>query len=1137
MKIGILITKITMMLVCITGNAGAHPGLEKPAGDELLQIIRDISLRYDVHFTYDREIVEEVEIEEYAPESYANVHDALSKVLAGTNLKYVMLEMKYVIIYQDDAEGMKSLEQMVEVLEKILAQKKESRSVMTMNLLKSSAHLDRIQLEKHRVEFNVTGVVTDQSGEPLIGVNVLVQGTNIGTATDIDGRFMLEDINENATLVFSYIGYQTQEFSLRGRSNIAITMVEDLQTLDEVVVVGYGKQKKINVTGAVSELSTESLVSRPIENTTLALQGTMPGVTILNNTGQPGNNNGTIRIRGIGTLNNSNPMVVVDGVVSSINEVNPNDIERISVMKDAASASIYGSRAANGVILITTKSGKPGDLKINYNGYVGIQAPTRLPDFVPSWQQAQLYNQVQENEGRPVKYTEDDIAKFKSGDYPDEYPNTDWLDLFYSGSGIQNNQYVDLSGGTENVLYMFSLGYFNQQGITKNTGNKRYTTRLNLTMNMGERLVVEGKVAYTQNNFEEPVNPYTGDFGQIVRQVNRIGRNVPYKYSNGIYGYIGDGNPLAWIDQGSSNAVKSHRIIGLASAELNIMKGLNLKPSINYNLNTDRGKRFIKNIQYYDFATELPTFSQGPTSLNERSYLNDVVTLQTILTYENLFNNKHEVAILGGYSQEYSKINVLEGYRLNFLNNEISELNGGPTSGQRATGYSNELAMRSFFGRASYNYLNKYIMEINLRYDGSSRFAPDNRWGLFPSLSAGWNLSEEDFFSGAANTLTQFKLRGSWGKLGNQNIGSYYPYITSISGGQNYSFDGNVVSGIAPTQGANEDVRWEQTTQTNFGIDAELWEGKINFSLDYFNKITDDILLAIPVDVSYGLSAPIQNAGSVRNSGFEINLGFFGEMGNSFNYTIDGNLSILSNEVLDLHDTGPIISSYKILDEGLPINSYYGYISDGIFQTQSEVENHAKQSGGPIAPGDLIYRDLNNDGVIDGMDRAYLGSSFPKATFGLNAGFEWKGLDMNLFFQGAAGVKGFLSFELLGQPGDNVGKATSILLDAWTPENQSTTFPRLWSSYTQNEGNTNPSSFWVRNSSYLRLKNMQVGYTLPSTLVNKLGIKNLRLYYSGQNILTFTSFYDWVDPEIPEKETGRTYPQVITNTIGVNVVF
>ncbi len=982
----------------------------------------------------------------------------------------------------------------------------------------------------------VSGLVLDaNTGNPLPGVTVQLDGTMSISATDKDGRYSIKVPNDNAVLVFTFIGYEKVTEEVKGRTEINVTLSSIARGLEEVVVVAYGTTKKINLTGSVSSISAKDLENRPVTNVTSALQGTMAGVTVTQSNGQPGRDVGTIRIRGIGTLNNSNPMVVVDGVVSSMSTINPEDIESISVLKDAASASIYGSRAANGVILITTKKGKKGEVKLNYNAYVGKQSPTRLPDFVDSWQAATIYNQVQKNEGRPVRYTAEEIEKFKNGSDPDNYANTDWMDLLYQGSGNQQNHYIDMTGGSDKTTFLFSLGYFNQEGVVVHTNNERFTTRLNLKSQVKERLTVNGNFSYTRGVFQEPVNPYTGDFSQIFRQANRIGRSVPYKYSNGYYGYIGDGNPIAWLDMNSPNKNNSHNFNAVVNADLEIVKGLHLRPLLGYRLDISQNQKFVKDIQFYDWKTGKPTTYQGPNSSTAYNDFNNVVTLQALLDYE-LNINGHRIAALAGYSQEYTKFNWLQGYRKNYLNNELGEINAGPNEGQTATGSANELALQSYFGRVTYNYNSKYLLEGNLRYDGSSRFNSDNRWGIYPSVSAGWNISRESFFEPLANTINSMKIRGSWGTLGNQNITGNYPYISTISGGQNYTFGNGIAPGIAPTRGANTIIQWEKTEQTNIGLDVGFLNERLTFSAEYFIKNTRDILLDIPVGAAYGLSAPVQNAGSVQNKGWEFTAGYQGNV-RDFSYSINANAAFIKNEVTDLKGTGPIISGFRFMEVGYPINAFFGYESEGIFQTQKEVDDHAKQTGGKIAPGDLKYKDQNGDGVINGADRVYLGTYFPKITYGITAGANFKGFDLSIFLQGAGGVKGFVQGEILGEAGDKVGKPTSILLDAWTADNPSDKFPRVWSSFRQNNPLNTPSSFWVRDASYLRIKNLQVGYTLPKQTLAKIGIDRARIYYSGQNILTASQFYKWVDPEAPAGERGYTYPQVLVNTIGINLTF
>ncbi|PUZ26185.1 hypothetical protein DCC81_18290 [Chitinophaga parva] len=995
-------------------------------------------------------------------------------------------------------------------------------------------------------QVKISGVVRSQADRtPLEGVTVVVKETQTMVLSGKDGHFSIA-AKPGQTLHFSYVGFTAQDVSVPATPDgpLQVQLPETKEKLNEVVVVGYGTQKKVNLTGAVGVVTAAKLQDRPVTNVTNALQGTVSGVTVVSSNGQPGKDNGTIRVRGIGTLNNSDPMVVVDGIISSMNDVNPNDIESISVLKDAASAAIYGSRAANGVILITTKKGKKGTAQVQYNMYVGQQKATRLPDFLPSWQAASLYNETLQNEGKPIRYTDEEIQKFKDGSDPYNYPNTDWLGLFYKGSGFQQNHYASVNGGTDKTQYMFSLGYYDQDGIVKKSDAQRYTMRFNLDTRVTDKFRVSANLAYTYNPVNEPSNPYTGDFSQLFRQINRISPIIPYKYANGHYGYIGDGSPMAWLESPSFNHLAANYLVGNTTADLEIVKGLHLRPTLGYRLITDQNKKFLSDIQYYN-AQGTPTLYQGPNSLTDHDDQTRVVTLQGVIDYGKTWGD-HNFKILGGYSQEYTKYSELEGYRKGFLNNSLSELNAGPTDGQKATGYGYEVALQSFFGRVNYDYKGKYLLEGNLRYDASSRFASDNRWGLFPSVSAGWRVSEESFFEPLKNTVSNLKVRASWGQLGNQNLDAIvdadgnklgvYPYITSVSAGQNYSFNNTIAAGVAPTKGANAAITWETTTETDFGIDAGFLHDALNVSADYFIKNTDNILLNVPVSSTYGLTAPIQNAGSVQNKGFEISADYHNHVGD-FTYSVGANTAFIRNKVTDLHGTGPIISGVTYKQVGEPINSFYGYQATGIFQTQDEVDKHATQSGGKIAPGDIAYKDQNNDGVIDGNDRVYLGSYFPKMTYGINLGLGWKGIDVSAFFQGAAGVKGYVEGEVLGQTSNGAGKPTSALLDRWTPENHSTAFPRLWSTYTQNDALQTPSSFWVRNANYLRLKNLQIGYNLPAAWLHAVRLQKVRFYYSGQNIWTHTAFYSWIDPEAPAGERGYTYPQVKVNTLGLNVTF
>ncbi|HTN37212.1 MAG TPA: SusC/RagA family TonB-linked outer membrane protein, partial [Arachidicoccus sp.] len=658
----------------------------------------------------------------------------------------------------------------------------------------------------------IEGTVSDSTGVALSGVSVLNSKTRRGTFTNPQGHYVIA-ATAGDVLEFSYIGYDTKSVTVADETQIDIQLVQSTSTLSDLIVVGYGTQKKEDLTGAVSVLKSEQLENRPVTSVGNALQGTMPGVAVTSAvTGQPGNDAGTIRVRGVGTLNNSDAMVVVDGVISSMNNVNPDDIASISVLKDAASAAIYGSRAANGVILITTKRGKNAAPKISYSGYLGKQSATALPDFLPSWQAASLYNQALKNEGKQARWTDEEVQKFKSGSDPYNFPNTDWLGLFYKGSGIQQNHYVSVTGGNDNTQYAFSAGLFDQKGIVDKTEAKRYTTRFNINTTLSQHLTASGSLAFTYSGKGEPSNPYTSEFTQLVRQINRISPIIPYKFENGNYGHISDGNPMAWLEGKSFAAYKNYDLVANGGLDWEITKGLHFKPSIAYVMGALHEKHFTADQQYYNVDGS-PSFYQGPNSVKDVNHFNNVVTFQDLLEYTKAFGDHHFKA-LGGYSQEYTKFTYDDGFRKGLLNNDLSDINLGSTDGQTTSGYTYDLGLRSFFGRINYDFDNKYLFEANIRYDGSSRFAPDKRWFVFPSFSAGWNLDKETFFESLKPVFSSLKLRGSWGKLGNQNVvvsggtidQTYYPYIPVIATGQNYTFGGtapDIASGIAPITGAN----------------------------------------------------------------------------------------------------------------------------------------------------------------------------------------------------------------------------------------------------------------------------------------------------------------------------------------------
>lgn len=1005
-------------------------------------------------------------------------------------------------------------------------------------------------LKSKQEGYPVRGVVVDINGNPITGVSIVEKSSERGTSTDSEGRFSFNASNDQAIIVATFIGYLTQEVPISSKE-IRIVMEEDLTSLEEIVVVGFGTQKKVNLTGAVQAIGPKDLEDRPVTNVSTALQGKFAGVTIIQNSGQPGKDNGSIRIRGLGTVNNADPLVIVDGIESSMNNINPNDIESVSVLKDGPSAAIYGSKAANGVILITTKKGKLGEPQLSYSGYTGWQDPTRLPEYMRSYDHAVILNESLANEGKSLRFTEEELAGYQSGTDPDKYPDTDWLGLLYTGSGFQQSHNVQISGATDRVNYMASAGFLGQEGVIPIANSDRYNLRANIGAQVSSRLSMNLGLAYNYQRIGEPVNPYTGDMAQIFRQVNRIPSFIAYKYTNGYYGYYGDGNPIAWLDMGSEDKmIYKHTQINF-SGEYIIADGLKFRQVVGFQPIDNMSSKFVKDIQYYDHTTGNPTTWQGPNSLTVLNFQSERLTLQSLLTYDKTFGN-HQLNVLGGFMDETFRADYTSAYRQNFLSNDFDELSLGDVSGQTATGGAKKLILRSWFGRVNYAFADKYLLEANVRRDGTSRFIGSNKWSTFPSFSAGWRISQEDFFlnSGLGNSVSELKLRGGWGKLGNQQLAqtsdnsyptddNYYPGIFVISPGYDYSFGGNVSSGGAVATASNPNLIWEETISTNIGLDLNL-KNNWGFVFDYFDRRTNQVLLQLPVSRLYALPDPYQNAGKVQNRGVELQINYQNRAG-EFKYDISLNGSYIKNQLVEWKtDAAEPHDSYYVYQAGLPIRSFYGYETLGIYRSDEEYVNSGVigvNSGQNVGAGDLIYKDQNGDGRIDGNDRVYIGSPDPKYIFGLTTNFSYKNFDLNMFFQGAADVQGYLWGEAIGGISGSE-KPSTIHADRFhETNNPNGSMPRALTTWVQNSPSSTPSDFWIQNASYVRLKNITLGYNLPQAFAQKIGIKGAKIYYSGQNLFTITGFAKGFDPEAPAGTRGNYYPQVKTNVFGLNVNF
>lgn len=865
------------------------------------------------------------------------------------------------------------------------------------------------------------GLVKDATGESVIGASVVVKGTTNGTITDFDGNFSLDGIKKGDVIVISYVGYQTQEIKWNG-SPLNVILKEDSKTLSEVVVVGYGTQKKANLSGSVAMVDSKELENRPIQNVSSGLQGLMPGVAITGTNGAPGQDAGKIRVRGIGTLNEAGPYILVDGIeTGTLSAVDPNDIESISVLKDAASAAIYGSKAANGVVLITTKRGKTGQTKISYSGYLSFQNATNMIERMGSYEYASLLNQALEAEGMSKRFNDTELQKFKDGNDP-LYPDTDWYDLAYK-TGVQHRHNVNINGGSENVKYMASLGYLNQTGILPNAGREQFNARTNLDMKINKRLSARMNLSFIKNDYSDASSAYYGGSSdQIIRQLNLIAPWIVARYDDGTWGTISDGSPIAWLDSGMKVNRDNYNFSGMAAVDYEIFDGLKL---------TLQGA-YVNNLQNYNYFQKYIKYNENkesdPSQLDERFYKWDRTNYDALLNYNKNFGKHNIKGLLGWHTEKYN-YKYQKAVRKKFPNNELTDMNAGDASTQSNEGYTAELAMISWFARINYDFAGKYLLEANIRADASSRFAEGHRWGYFPSFSGAWRISEEAFMESAKDSwLSGLKIRASWGQLGNQDALSgsnndYYPALNTYNLDSKYAFGGSLNSGYYQRKYRLETISWEKASTWGVGVDFTLFN-KLNGSLDYYNRKTTGIIMDVTVPKEFALDAYKDNVGSMRNSGIEINLSYNTKIG-QVDFGIAGNFSYNKNEILDLGGGDP----NKYLDAtdgysqrnkvGEAMNSYYIYRADGFFNSQEEADAYTAKYGNPFGKtfkaGDLRYVDTNKDGKLTADDREYCGSSDPKIIYGFNINAGWKGIDLSLMFNGAAGVKRlFDGYEVYG---------------------------------------------------------------------------------------------------------------------------
>ncbi|WP_233276881.1 TonB-dependent receptor [Mucilaginibacter paludis] len=1023
-----------------------------------------------------------------------------------------------------------------EALEKCLENTLLSYKLMDKTIILQEKTSSNTQ-QKIQAAIPISGQVTDDKNLPLPGVTVKIKGSVTITVTDADGKFKIDAPNSNAVLVFSFIGFTTVELPATTGSAMNVHLVPDDNKLNEVVVVAYGTQKKVNLTGSVTSVSGNDLNWKPVGQVSTALQGMASGVTVTQSQGQPGSDQSTIRIRGIGTLNNSNPLVLVDGVQTDINNVDANDIASVSVLKDAAASSIYGVRAANGVILITTKRGANGKTAVTYSNYFGWQSPTRLSKFVGAQEFMRLANLMYTNSGSGAVYSDAQIAQYDNPNrdqnlYPDNY----WLKKILTGSGFQQQHSLAVSGGGEKNTYRFSTNYFNQDGLIKNMNYDRLTVRLNTDTKITKRLDFSADISANISNQVEPQGVSGSAWYQFGQGAVANPLNVD-KYTDGTWATLRGGqNPLRLQDEGGVYSYKKNLFIGNFKLNYQIIDGLTLTGTASDNYQSSYNSLHNKAFDYIQYDTK-KTLTIGQNDITKQYTGYWFQNYQGLINYKKTFG-KHNLSFLAGASRLSENYDYLTAYRKDIPDGDLSEINAGSANTSTNSGTATEYLLISYFGRFNYSYDDKYLFEANIRRDGSSRFPKGSNYGWFPSFSAGWNLAKEEFmqdFSG----IQELKLRGSWGKLGNDNPLSTssavvnYPYQSTFSYNNSYPFGGTLNTAASQSVYVNNGLTWETTTMADIGFDLGILNNQLTFTFDYYNKNTDNILYALPIPASVGFTAAYQNAGSMNNKGYEFSVNYKGKIGSDFKYSVGGNISDVKNKITDLKGT-----DYLTTDNnnntfgyvtGQPIGSYYGYQVEGIFQSAAQVASHAKQTTGTAA-GDLIYKDQNGDGVIDSKDRVYLGSNIPRYTFGFNLSANYKGFDFATLLQGVGKVD-VSTLVMERAPTSTDGNFKASQEDSWTPTNTDASYPRL----TTSTQNYQASSFWIKSGSYLRVKSMQLGYNFEPALISKLHLSKLRFYVSGQNMFTFSKLPNDIDPESPND--NRYYPQVKTYTFGINANF
>lgn len=1006
---------------------------------------------------------------------------------------------------------------------------------------------------------NVEGTVTDAvTGEALPGVNIVIDGTTTGATTDMDGSFNITVDGPGAVLNFTYIGYRSISLSVTSQhiaDGMNVELTEDVALLDEMVVVGFGTQRRADITGAVSTVNAEEIERRSVSNTALALQGASPGLTVQYQGGQPGEEAANIRVRGTGTLNNPNPLVLVDGVEQSLSTVEPSNIEDITILKDAASAAIYGSRAANGVILITTKRGAETGLTVNYNTYASIQNRLFFPEGADKESWMRLRNEADVAAGGSPFFTEEYISNVLAGTNPLQFPFADFEGGVFDDNTFEQSHELSISTGGERGRIYAALSHLDQDGVMQNFSNQRTSLRINSDLFLTDDLTVQANLLYRDRDVQGP--GFTAQ--RITQAILHMNRDMVMSYPDGEQAtgdlLFGQWNPFIMANSGETTR-NSDDIVGTVGLNYQINDNLSLEGDVTVNNTTTNETVFRESRNgMINYVTGEPVAASewfSTNTLQEGSYSREELSQRAFLNYTDSFDAINIGGVIG-YEEIHTKASQSSAARAGFFNNDLRLLSAGDAGNQRTcqsfndpgnfTGacFKDEWRVRSFFGRANFSYDDRYSLQANVRYDGSSRFAEGNRWGFFPSFSAGWRVSSESFMQDV-NFLSNLRLRASWGQLGNERISAnerdgLHNFLNNYNLGLSYQFNGQVVPAAAVTSAGNPDFSWETTTMTNIGVDMGFLDDRIEVVAEYFWNYTSDILLNLPIPATVGVSPPTQNAGEVSNIGWELGVNFRSppRTDDGFQYTVGVSLSDAVNKIENLSGQGPFYpDKFTVWTEGHSINSLRGFRSPGIYRTQADLDQYTARISPNADIGDIIYEDLTGDGALtaalfpDG-DHYIMANEDPRYEIGINFAASWKGFDFSMFWQGVLEQYHTLDGALNEGPNWQNFIPDIMARERFHPENNPDgTWPRV---ITGNTWNLEETDFWLQDTKYLRLKNFQIGYTVPFQQV----VQNLRVYVSGENLLTFTPT-ELFDPETP-RGRSQFYPHMKKISLGLNVTF